>query len=198
MPAAVSGELSAALADYAARMTEDDPSAPLRAKDEIYRRFLVFVLHRLLHARDHPQHAEAYKTAREFSDDLHLMRDSLAENKGERLAEQLLDPLIRQAQTFGFHLHTLDIRQHARVHAQAVAELSRGAEIQNAMKTTLPAAPSEETAALIDMLRRVAALKRSYPPQAIQSYVISGARAGEDVLSVVWLAEMAGIGVAAS
>jgi phosphoenolpyruvate carboxylase len=198
MQAAVSGELSAALADYAARMTPDDPSAPLRAKDEIYRRFLVFVLHRLLHARDHPQHAEAYKAAREFSDDLHLMRDSLAENKGERLAEQLLDPLIRQAQTFGFHLHTLDIRQHARVHAQAVAELSRGAEIQNAEKTILPAAPSEETAALIDMLRRVAALKRRYPPQAIQSYVISGARAGEDVLSVVWLTEMAGIGVAAS
>src|SRR5205085_3743289 len=71
-------------------------------------------------------------------------------------------------------------------------------EIQNAMKTTLPAAPSEETAALVDALRRVAALKRSYPPQAIQSYVISGARSVEDVLSVVWLAEMAGIRVAAS
>ncbi|HJQ23302.1 MAG TPA: phosphoenolpyruvate carboxylase [Blastocatellia bacterium] len=198
MQAAVSEELIAALKAYEARMTPDDPSAPLRAKDEIYRRFLVFVLHRLLHARDYPQHTDAYKAAREFSDDLHVMRDSLAENKGERLAEQLLDPLIRQAQTFGFHLHTLDIRQHARVHAQAVAEWSRGAEIQNVAKATLPAAPAEATAALIDMLRRVAALKRSYPPQAIQSYVISGARAVEDVLSVVWLAELAGIGVAAS
>src|SRR5205085_6174986 len=124
------------------------------------------------HARDHTQHADAYRDAREFCGDLHLMRNSLAENKGERLAEQVLDPLIRQAQTFGFHLHTLDIRQHARVHAQAVTDLSRGAEIQSAEKTTLPAAPSEETAALIDMLRRVAALKRRYPPQAIRSYVI--------------------------
>jgi len=41
------------------------------------------------------------------------MRSSLAENKGERIARFLLDPLMRQVQTFGFHLHTLDIRQHA-------------------------------------------------------------------------------------
>ncbi|MFL6275920.1 MAG: phosphoenolpyruvate carboxylase [Blastocatellia bacterium] len=198
MQAAISAELIVALEDYAARMAPDDPSAPLRAKGEIYRRFLVFVLHRLLHARDHPQHADAYRAVGEFCGDLSLMRNSLAANKGERLAEQLLDPLIRQAQTFGFHLHTLDIRQHARVHAQTVAELSRGAEIQQTANATLPAAPAEETAALIDMLRRVAALKRTYPPQAIQSYVISGARAVEDVLSVVWLAELAGVGVDAS
>ncbi|MEN3332861.1 MAG: phosphoenolpyruvate carboxylase [Blastocatellia bacterium] len=198
MQAAISRELSAALDTYQSRISPDDPSAALRAQDEIYRRFLVFILHRLLHARDYPQHADAYRDAREFSDDLRLMRNSLAENKGERLATQLLDPLIRQAQTFGFHLHTLDIRQHARVHAEAVRELSRGAETQNATNVTLPAAPSEETAALIDGLRRVAALKRSYPPQAIQNYVISGARAVEDVLSVAWLAELAGITVAAS
>src|SRR5205085_8036822 len=84
MQAAVSRELSAALAEYEARMSPDDPSAPLRAKDEIYRRFLVFILHRLLHARDHTQHADAYRDAREFCGDLHLMRNSLAENKGER------------------------------------------------------------------------------------------------------------------
>jgi phosphoenolpyruvate carboxylase len=198
MQTAVSSELINALNAYAARMSPDDPSAGLRAKDEIYRRFLVFVLHRLLHARERPQHADAYHSAREFCEDLGLMRSSLAENRGERLAVQLLDPLVRQAETFGFHLHTLDIRQHARVHARAVRELSRGAEIQNVANLTLPAAPSEETAALVDALRRVATLKRSYPPQAIQSYVISGSRSVEDVLSVVWLSEMAGIRVAAS
>jgi phosphoenolpyruvate carboxylase len=40
-------------------------------------------------------------------------------HRGERVAAQLLDPLLRQVATFGFHLHTLDIRQHARVHARA-------------------------------------------------------------------------------
>src|SRR5205085_10384779 len=89
----VSRELINALDAYAAHMSPDDPSAGLRAKDEIYRRFLAFVLHRLLHARERPQHADAYHCAPEFCEDLRLMRDSLAENGGERLAAQLLDPL---------------------------------------------------------------------------------------------------------
>ena len=36
------------------------------------------------------------------------------------LARRLVDPLRRKVATFGLHLHTLDIRQHARVHARAV------------------------------------------------------------------------------
>ena len=124
------------------------------------------------------------------------MRESLAENNGERLARLLLDPLLRQVETFGFHLHTLDMRQHARVHAHAIRELARGAEIKS--EARLPAAPSEETAALLDTVRQVAELKRAYPPQAIQSYVISGARSVEDILSAAWLAETCGVRVAAA
>ena len=33
-----------------------------------------------------------------------------------------MDPLILQVRAFGLHLHTLDIRQHARVHAAALQE----------------------------------------------------------------------------
>ena len=40
---------------------------------------------------------------------------SLAANGGIRIARTLIDPLILQVRTFGLHLHTLDIRQHARV-----------------------------------------------------------------------------------
>ena len=48
---------------------------------------------------------------------------------GERLAALLIDPLLLEVRTYGLHLQTLDIRQHARVHAAAVAELAipRGA-----------------------------------------------------------------------
>src|SRR5262249_46619561 len=53
--------------------------------------------------------------------------------------------------------------------------------------------PSEETGTLFATLRRVAELKRRYPPCAIRSYVISGTQTVEDILSVVWLAEMAGV-----
>lgn len=195
---AVSAELLEALDRYNAAITLNDPSAELRSKDEIYRRFLVFILHRLLISRNEPTGSEAYKYARDFMSDLRLMRESLAANDGERLAEMLLDPLLRQVETFGFHLHTLDVRQHARVHARAIQELSRGAEIDAETENPLPASPSEQTAAALDTLRQVAELKSKFPSQAIQSYVISGARSVEDILSVVWLAETCGVQVTAS
>ena len=41
-------------------------------------------------------------------------------------------------------------------------------------------------------------MKRAYPRQAIQSYVISGARSVDDILSTAWLAETCGVQVAAT
>ena len=185
---AVSEALREALTRYGSSISFKDAKAELRAEGELYRRYLVFMLRRLVCARDDSSHPHAYGSADEFAGDLELMRGSLAQNKGERLARRLLDPLMRQVQTFGFHLHRLDIRQHARVHRLAVEEMSAGPG----------AAPSPETMMLLDTLRKVAELKRSYPPEAIRSYVISGARSGSDVLGLVWLAELNGVRVAAS
>src|SRR5205085_189376 len=152
---------------------------------------------------------ESYADACEFAEDLRLLRASLAENGGGRVARQLLDPLLRQVETFGFHLHTLDVRQHARVHARAVEELARGASIvdegvaagdgpvEGDEGGALPEAPSPETAAALEGLRAVAALKREFPPESIRSHVISGARGTSDVLRLVWLAESCGVRVAA-
>src|SRR5205085_891659 len=70
---------------------------------------------------------DAYTDAAAFAEDLRLLRASLDEGDGGRVARQLVDPLVRQVETFGFHLHTLDVRQHARVHARAAEELARGA-----------------------------------------------------------------------
>ncbi len=55
--------------------------------------------------------------------DLYLIRDSLCANQGERLARSGLARLIRAAEVFGFHLATLDIRQHAERHRSAMAEI---------------------------------------------------------------------------
>ena len=63
-----------------------------------------------------------YCSVREFLDDLEVLRNSLAENCGIRIARTLIDPLVLQVRTFGLHLHTLDIRQHARVLASALRE----------------------------------------------------------------------------
>jgi phosphoenolpyruvate carboxylase len=188
--------LRQALERYASSISIDEAGATLRATDELYRRYLVFVLRRLTLARDESAHDDAYQCAESFESDLRLIGESLSANKGQRLAQMFIDPLVRQVEAFGFHLHTLDIRQHARVHAAAVTELSRGAKIES--ETSLPAPPSEQTSALLDTMRRVGELKQTYPPQAIQIYVISGAHSVEDILSVVWLARTGGARVEAT
>ncbi len=181
---------------YAAAFPGAGEGADLHPGCELYRRFLGFVLHRLRRTLGEPGHDEAYPDASAFAADLSLIRQSLAERNGERLARHYLDPLLRQVTTFGFHLHTLDIREHARVHGQAVAELAAGQG--SGPGGTLAQIPSAETNGLLDTMRVVAELKRSYPPEAIKSYVISGAERVEDVMSLIWLMELCGVRVAAS
>jgi phosphoenolpyruvate carboxylase len=194
----VSGELLEALEQYAERMPALASRNKTRAADEIYRRYLDYIIERLRLARDEPAQPNAYGNAGEFAGDLKLMRQSLVDNRGQRLAHELLDPLLKQVQTFGLHLHTLDIRQHARVHERAVAELSGGMKGQGSDAISLPASPSDESLQLLDTLRAVAELKRDYTPVAIRHYVISGASTVEDIYSVIWLLRLCGVRVEAS
>jgi phosphoenolpyruvate carboxylase len=188
----VSNELEAALNSYAATVSAPELNPKRHPAHEVYRRFLDYVLARVVLAQNDPNNSSAYRNAAEFREDLSLARYSLAANGGERIARSLFDPLLRQVDTFGFHLHTLDVREHASVHKRALQEFSNLAE------TALPPAPSNETVKLLDSLRMIGALKRDYPPEAIRSYVISGAQSAADVTSLVSLAELSGVQVIAN
>jgi phosphoenolpyruvate carboxylase len=194
----VTQALNEAVKQYAQRMPWVAAGNKTRAPEEIYRSYLDYVLKRLRATRDDPGNADAYPEEKDFADDLKLLRQSLAANGGERIAELLLDPLMRQLSTFGFHLHALDIRQHARVHERAIAELSRGENPGRTDRITLPASPSDETRSLLESLRTVADLKLEFPPHAIRTYVISGVSKVEDVFAVIWLAQLCGVRVEAS
>jgi phosphoenolpyruvate carboxylase len=191
----VSVELQNALNSYASTVSAPNLHPERHPPQEIYRRFLDYVLARLILARDERANTNAYKNAAEFSADLSLARQSLAANGGERVARSLFDPLLRQVDTFGFHLHTLDVREHASVHKRALHEFS---SVARTTEGTLPAAPSEETVKLLDSLRMVSRVKRDYPPEAIRSYVISGAQSASDVTALVSLAELSGVQVTAT
>jgi phosphoenolpyruvate carboxylase len=193
----VSEALLESLARYRESIPSLDPHPENRSVNEVYRRFLGYVGWRIRTARNEPTSPDGYPGAADFVADLELVRESLAANRGERLARLLIDPMIRQVETFGFHLHTLDIRQHARVHTRARDELF-GSEETDGGAGGLSEPPSDETLALFETLRTVADLKRVYPPSAIQSYVISGATSADDVVTLVRLAEVAGIRVAAN
>ena len=156
---------------------------------ESYRRFLSHMFHKLQQSREAVDAPAAYRNAEEFEDDLLLVQNSLRSNHGERLARTWVGSLLRKVRTFGFHLHTLDIRQHARVHAHALKEL--GTVLQGD-------AQSSETRELLDTFHAIAQLKRTYPAHSIRHYIISGTESENDVLAVVRLAQAAGVQVAAS
>lgn len=142
-----------------------------------------------------PPALEPYARAADLLADLTLIRDSLAENRGKRLSELLIDPLLIEVRTYGLHLHALDIRQHAKVHLKAIAELSAWQPQNDSLE--LPAALSEQTQEVIDTFRAIAELKQQYAPEALPRYVISGATCAEDSLRVLWLARLGGVGVEA-
>ncbi|HEX6558072.1 MAG TPA: phosphoenolpyruvate carboxylase, partial [Longimicrobiales bacterium] len=164
-----------------------DPSPQGRSEHEPYRHFLAQLWRRVHAALHEPGQSDAYSDASALIADLRIMGQSLAANGGERIAEQYLRPLLLQVRTFGFHLHTLDIRQHARTHNAVVAAL----QDRNAT-------PAADVVAAMDTFRAIAHLKQAYPAEAIQQYVISGATSAEDVKTVIWLAELAGVAVKGS
>jgi len=164
---------------------------------EPYRRFLSYVFHKLQQSGEPSTAPAAYASVVEFERDLLLLRDSLQSHRGQRLAKSFVDPLLRKVHTFGFRLHTLDIRQHARVHAQALGEVEPALKVNPSFahlaKTLSP--PSRE---LLDTFRMIAELKRTYPAQSICQYIISGAESEHDVLAVVRLARIGGVQVQGS
>jgi phosphoenolpyruvate carboxylase len=144
-------------------------------------------------ARGHEPLAQAlpaYCSVQDFLDDLETLRASLAANEGIRIARTLIDPLVLQVRTFGLHLHTLDIRQHARVHAAALQEA-----ISDTIAPSLQSGLSEQTASVLETFRVVSEVKNGCSPEAIRQYVISGAATVEDVLAVVRLARLGGVTV---
>jgi phosphoenolpyruvate carboxylase len=129
-----------------------------------------------------------YCSAAEFLADLTILRESLAANRGLRIARNLIDPLLLLVRTFGLHLHTLDIRQHAKQHAIALKEA-----VADTAAPELPSAFSAETGSILETFRVIAEVKAGRTPEVIRHYVISGATCVDDVLAVVRLGRLAGV-----
>jgi len=137
-----------------------------------------------------------YTRAADLLHDLTLLRASLAENHGHRLAQMLIDPLLIEVRTYGLHLQTLDIRQHARFHTAAIAEILGTSSREAGSQTLhLPPALTPQTTEVLNTFRAIAELKQAYAPESIQQYVISGATSATDILDVLWLARLGGVKV---
>jgi phosphoenolpyruvate carboxylase len=113
-------------------------------------------------------------------DDLRAVQRSLAAAGAMRPAYGELQNLIWQAETFGFHLAELEIRQHSGVHERALAELKRGG----------PSSP--ETEEVLATFRTIKRIQERYGVSACKRYVVSFTRQSSDVANVFALAGVSG------
>jgi phosphoenolpyruvate carboxylase len=168
-----SREVLEKVAEYARTIGERPTEFERTPQAESYRRFLLLMRARLQAARQNPEAQSAYRGADEFEADLRLVRKGLCEHAAERIAIRMLDPLLLKVRTFGFRLHTLDLRQHAKIHAQY---LNEGADEREVIET----------------LHTVKDAKRVLGGGVVRQYVISGAETPQDIEAVAEIARKAG------
>jgi phosphoenolpyruvate carboxylase len=134
--------------------------------------------------KEHP--ALAYPGPAEFIADLRLVQRALAEAGAVRQAFGELQHLLWQAETFGFHLAELEIRQHSAVHARALRELDSLA--LPAGQRGPPEALSAQTREVLATFQALAWLQERFGPEACRRYVVSFTRSAADISAVYELA----------
>jgi glutamate-5-semialdehyde dehydrogenase len=66
-----------------------------------------------------------YRSSAELVAELEMLQRSLRAHRGKTIADGALRRLLRRAAAFGFHLATLDVREHAQKHHATLAALYR-------------------------------------------------------------------------
>ncbi len=161
-----------------------------RSPREPYRIYLLFAVERLAATRTRNLDL-AYGDPAEFLADLRLVQSALAAGGAPRQANGDLQNLIWQAETFGFHLAGLEVRQHSRVHARALAELAELAA-ETAASPDAPAAElSPMTTEVLETIRVMAWIQRRYGTEACRRYIVSFTTSAQDIAAVYELAAYA-------
>ena len=185
--------------------------------DELYRRKLNAIMLRLELALEENDALEppgargGYASADDLVGDLDLLRQSLLENRGERLAGGRLVRLLAQVETFGLRLVSLDVRQHHAKHRTTVDELfcplegpfeslpleKRQRFLEDLARTEEPAPPdvslSPDALEVLETLRGVHDALERFAPRAVRDVVISGTTGHLEVLELLLLALRAGL-----
>jgi phosphoenolpyruvate carboxylase len=182
-----SAGLRRALAAASAAYPELVAEIAARSPQEPYRTYLLYAAQRLAATRG--RHADlAYPGPAEYLADLRVVQDSLAQAGAARQAFGELQHLIWLAETFGFHLAGLEVRQHSEVHARALAELRAAGPPGS---DDAPGPLSAETEEVLATMRAVAWVQDRFGADACRRYVVSFTRSAGDIAAVYELARYA-------
>ena len=205
-----SGVVQLAYDDYGARF----PKEPYRCK-------LVIILYRLrcklrlVHndTSDNNHKKYAYQYEHQLLEDLNSISESLYYHGDGKIADALLQDLIRSVETFGFYLAQLDVRDESKQHALAIGELAKqwgcanyqtmSAEqkakfltekIDDDAATAIdPSKLSDEARRVLEVFYCIGQIQKEISPHIIGNYVVSMTHSASDVLEVILLAKLAGL-----
>ena len=200
---AASTELGKRVEEYMRLLPGARAITPARHDRMPYRVFLAQIGERLRCARE--GRANGYENAHQLREDIALIALSLRANKGVNAGLFYVERLLRRIETFGFHLATLDVRQHASVLHEVIAQGFEDADwlgrdrrercsllVQALEKDRGPVAElgalGRRTLAVFDAIVQG---RHRYGPEAIGYFIVSGAEGADDVLAALLLARWA-------
>ncbi|MGG2197177.1 MULTISPECIES: phosphoenolpyruvate carboxylase [Paenibacillus] len=155
-----------------------------------------------------------YTNPDQFMADLQVIERSLRNHYADFIADAYVQKLIRQVELFGFHLATLDVRQHSKEHESAMTEILAGMSIcpnyaalseqeKIELLTALLNEPrpitspyikySESTQECLDVYRVIQKAQAEFGRACISSYLISMTQGSSDLLEVLVFAKEAGL-----
>jgi phosphoenolpyruvate carboxylase len=201
----VSPELTKRIEQYMTLLPGARAITPARHDRMPYRVFLAQIQERLRCTYD--GRANGYEKAQQFREDVRLIAASLQANKGTNAGLYYVRRLMRRIDTFGFHLATLDVRQHASVLHQVIARgyddpqwLERSsAERRELLADALEhdRGPTIELDALgkrnLAVFEAIAQGRHRYGPEAVGYFIVSGTRGADDILAALLLARWASV-----
>jgi phosphoenolpyruvate carboxylase len=183
-----SAGLRRALADAAAAHPELLAEIAARSPQEPYRTYLLYAAARINATRI--RNADlAYPGADDFLKDLRIVQESLAAAGAVQQAAGELQNLIWQAETFGFHLASLEVRQHSAVHARVLRELRAAGP--PGIEPGPGSARSQEAEEVLATFRAIGWIQDRFGLDACRRYVVSFTRSAEDIAAVYELARYA-------
>ncbi|MCT8139177.1 phosphoenolpyruvate carboxylase [Anaerobacillus sp. CMMVII] len=178
---------------------------------EIYRRKFAVILKRL---RNVGQSEHGYHAAEELLADLRSILASAEKHQPANNKLKSIRKLVRQVELFGFHLATLDIRNHSGEHEAAVTEILKAVNITENYAALAEAEKveilekilneprplllsqedySKETQAIINVFQMIKKAHSEFGSRSIEVYLISMTQSASDLLEVLVLAKEAGI-----
>jgi len=183
-----------------------------RYPDEPYRQKLKLMREGVLRVGD--VRSGGYSDSSDLLADLRAIADDLRANDADVIAEAHVDPLIRKVDTFGFTLAGLDMRDHRKMHTDAIAEtvdregidyadMDEDERVEFLTEAILQDGQivdmedvdglSDDSARVIRRFRKLADWQREFGVDAIDTYAISWCEEASHVLEVLFLGDQAGI-----